>query len=283
MAEEQPVSPTEAWWTRNDLNPSEQLWAVTLVETVLPRLGSGIWDPLPKPSTVRVPPVPLTPRRRPGSPLQSPPSPHLPISSRPPAVEHPSPAGPRVTPSHGGGEIQVPETCGAAAPPHRRKEEDRYSEPPVTRKEAAGVGRESAAEKTQRGSEDLAKRQISTFPLWSGPTTITTTTTAKKARLGNGGADRTETTMQAGQRVVERELEDHLELGERAAARVMVVEEEEEEEKDSKCCPIVHSSVPKEDSPRKHLRALEAHGFSQMECDSHLAQCLSDMNVDMAW
>ncbi|XP_076857401.1 uncharacterized protein LOC143511709 [Brachyhypopomus gauderio] len=26
-----------------------------------------------------------------------------------------------------------------------------------------------------------------------------------------------------------------------------------------------------------------AKGFSQMECDSHLAQCLSDMNTDMVW
>uniref|UniRef100_A0A3B3BYI5 UBZ2-type domain-containing protein n=1 Tax=Oryzias melastigma TaxID=30732 RepID=A0A3B3BYI5_ORYME len=52
------------------------------------------------------------------------------------------------------------------------------------------------------------------------------------------------------------------------------VGEEEEEQKhggrgELQSCPMCLQEFPS--------------GFSQMDCDSHLAQCLSDMNVDVTW
>ncbi|KAK0134838.1 hypothetical protein N1851_029446 [Merluccius polli] len=164
--------PTLTWWTQHDLNPSEKLWAIAL-ETVLPFLGPEVWDPLPKPSTVtprqgerqrpfpanEVPPFPEA-SRPPGSPLQRPPPP-LPVYSPAP------PAGPLVTPPHGGGGgLQVPGTTaasGSVSPPHMRKEED--LEPPATHKvvQVGLVGRELVAEKTPQ-SRDPAERLIPPFP-----------------------------------------------------------------------------------------------------------------------
>ncbi|CAL8368603.1 unnamed protein product [Lota lota] len=283
------VSPTVTWWTRNDLNLSEKLWAST-IETVLPFLGSEHWDPLPEPSTVtprqsewqrpvpadEVPPFP-EPSRPPGSPPRSPPQP-LRIYSPAQPIEPPPPAGPLVTPPHGGGGgLQAPETTAASRPvyPPQRREDSR---PALTQKEVV-AGRESVPEKTSQ-YRDLAGRPVRPFPLWSG-----STTRAKEAPLvmpsfsGEHLADRVQTmrTVQEAkvdERVVEHEVG---EAGPSGAQRKGGGEVDGPKEVELgvgvrerlQCCPMCTLVFPSR--------------FSQMDCDSHLAQCLSEMNVDMAW
>ncbi|XP_059913498.1 proline-rich protein HaeIII subfamily 1 [Gadus macrocephalus] len=283
------VSPTLPWWTRNDLNSSEKLWA-SAIETVLPFLGSEYWDPLPEPSAAtsrkseRQPPTPANevppfpePSRPPGSPLRSPPRP---LDTHSPAqpVEPSPPASPPVTPPQGGGGggLQVPETTAASpsslvvySPPGRRED----SRPAPTQKEVP-AGRESVPEKTRR-TGDLAGRPVRPFPLWGG-------SAARACELppvvppfsGEHLAERGETMGGVQEATLDERVE---EAGPSGAQRQgggkgdgpKEAELGEGGRERTQCCPMCTLVFPSR--------------FSQMDCDSHLAQCLSEMNVDMAW
>ncbi|KAL1020785.1 hypothetical protein UPYG_G00004630 [Umbra pygmaea] len=311
--------PAEAWWSRGDLSAVESLWAQTL-SSALPCLEAHPWGPvpdLPTPSKLSAPADPLnewrwcslteevTPLPSHRAPPQSPPpmvplpnthppsSPgmeqtllHVPDQNKftpkgPPLKSAPGPGGLGEGTSAVGSPIldaRVPTGCGRGGP--WREQEDRRGE----------------VRRTVEGAKPgiTAKRQgadVGSHPSCSHPSVIQTSSGVPPgARDGgsslppgeSGREDENEKEMKRlrlpalrGEALSDRSTAAHMEA---SGKREEGVSGNGRADWDAgggggggtlQRCPMCLLHFPA--------------GFSQMDRDTHLAKCLSEMTVDITW
>ncbi|CAB1336808.1 unnamed protein product [Coregonus sp. 'balchen'] len=278
LSSTRPVVPTEAWWSRGDLAAIESLWALTL-SSALPCLEAHPWDPVPDlptastltrqtTSTISGPPLKSAPcQEGPGEGTSSSGAGH----PRPPSLGARVPASyGRGGPWSGGGHSMVSsrkdtkrgeggQNTGAARPhpTARRPGGEKESHPSIPQPSIirAGNGGSSLPPEARKGGggvgEEGEKRGMKRLqlPANRGEASSSTSDSCTAAPMEEEGEKREEG--------VSRKGRADGDAGKGGGGWAM------------QSCPMCLVPFPA--------------GFTQMDCDSHLAKCLSEMTVDMTW
>ncbi|XP_018557143.1 uncharacterized protein si:ch73-70k4.1 [Lates calcarifer] len=259
------VVPAAAWWNREQLPDVESLWAHTL-KSALPYLEKQHWDlvpDLPHPTTAR-PALKLDEQRccdlsEEVAPLPEP---------NPPSPETLSPDSLRFSSSQQDLSVQtkpVPHTSDRQLHSHCR--ESHYSEtasPPALAKRQWPVlhkwekAASSAGCSSVRGEEGTKgeEREEEAEPVNRPLLTNWRKVSHSRVSLQKGGENKEEEVKDKEEQEVQRSVRG--DGGAAAGGEVWL-----------QSCPMCLLVFPV--------------GFTQMDSDAHLAQCLSEMNVDMTW
>ncbi|XP_023267302.1 Fanconi anemia core complex-associated protein 20 [Seriola lalandi dorsalis] len=256
------VVPAAAWWNRQPLAAVESLWAFTL-KSALPYLENQHWDlvpDLPHPSTAR--PTALKPDEQQWCDLKEEVAPF----PEPSTLSSPDPV--RLSSS----EQDLPAKTEPA--------------PPTSDRQLSSHSRQSHDGKTA-SLQALTKRRRPSLHSWEEAVSSAGCSRARGEEGMKGGEEEEE----AGP-VNRKHLTDQVKVSDSRVSlqkeggnKEEVVKDKEEEEVQGsvrgdgrvagggerrlQSCPMCLLVFPV--------------GFTQMDCDGHLAQCLSEMNVDMTW
>ncbi|KAK9515817.1 hypothetical protein VZT92_026427 [Zoarces viviparus] len=246
-----------AWWSSEPLPAEESLWALTL-KSALPDLEKQPWDlvpDLPHPPAAKPPVIKLDEQRwcdlsEEVAPLPEPSPPSLRTSWSPDPVSL----------SSAQQELSV----------HTKPGPDPPTRPPSSHSRQSPDGKAAPL-------QALTKRPRPSLHGWEGPAPSAAPSGVGGRKGGTGGEQEEETGP-----VSSLPLTNQVKSSDSPVSRQR--EEEEEEE--------VHTSVGGAGGAGGAGGGLQSCpmclivfpvGFTQMDCDGHLAQCLSEVNVDMTW
>ncbi|KAK2850827.1 hypothetical protein Q5P01_007103 [Channa striata] len=259
QAADRSVAPAEAWWSQEQLPAVENLWVLTL-KSALPYLENQHWDPvpdLPHTSAVRPAAPKLDEQQWCGLsedvapfPEPAPPSPRTSLSSDPVSASRQ--------------DLSV-QTKPGAEPPDRQQ-------PHHSRQHHGG---------TTTSLQCLTKKPRLS-PHSSGEAAPPASVGTEEGRNGGEQVEPPQTGSVSRQDLTNMKASDsRVSLQRKDENKEEMVEDEDVEEAQERfredgggggrlqSCPMCLLVFPV--------------GFTQMDCDGHLAQCLSEMNVDMTW
>ncbi|XP_054465809.1 Fanconi anemia core complex-associated protein 20 [Anoplopoma fimbria] len=249
------------WWSSEQLPPEQSLWA-TVLQSALPYLETRHLVPdLPHPSAAKPTALKFNEQQ------------WCDLSEEVAPFPEPSPPSPRtsrgpdpVSPGSSQQELWV-NTKSGPDPPAR---------PPASHSRRSHDGETAPL-------QDLTKRARPSLHSWEGPPSLAgpSGVGGHKGRAGGGQEEETGP-------VNSRLLTDQVLKSDRRVSLQREDEEEEEEE--------VHTSVRGDEGAAAGgggrggglqscpmCLMVFPVGFTQTDCDGHLAQCLSEVNVDMTW
>ncbi|XP_034027786.1 uncharacterized protein si:ch73-70k4.1 [Thalassophryne amazonica] len=242
------------WWNREPLPAVESLWALT-VKSALPYLDSQSWDPVPD--------LPEPPPSEPA--VQTLNEEWFDLSNEvPPFPEFAVPFSPSPGPTPCTGPLGL-NFC--------------HQEIPVQKKSVSvNLEREVSSHSGQMSDFNNQPLQV---PVKNCPQSLSSWVEEASMLEPSRGREE-EKGEKEGSRQTTLVHRPHLHNQRKASDNPVLLEEE----RDIEGLEKVHSNgSPEEGGLQRCPMCLLVFpvGFSQMECDGHLAQCLSEMNVDMTW
>ncbi|XP_034447391.1 uncharacterized protein si:ch73-70k4.1 [Hippoglossus hippoglossus] len=249
------VDPAAAWWSREELPAVESLWAITL-KSALPYLQDQHWHlvpDLPNPSAARPAAQQLGEQW------------WCDVREEVAPLPEPAPPSPRT--------LSSPDPLGRCSP---QKDVSVHTKPAAhtsdTQFFSHSIGRTAPQALGKRQWSSLHSREEAASS--AGCSSV-------RGEEGGGGGEQDEAVG-----LVKRQLLTN-QVKERVNEEEVVMDKEEEEELgtvrgDGGAAGGGGGGGERLQSCPMCLIVFHV-GFTQMDCDSHLAQCLSEMNVDMTW
>ncbi|XP_074499237.1 uncharacterized protein LOC141772301 [Sebastes fasciatus] len=256
--------PAAVWWNSEQLPAVESLWALTL-KSALPYLENQHWDlvpDLPHPSTARPTALTLDEQR------------WFDLGEEVTPFPEPCPPSPRTS--------SCPDPLGLGS---SRRELSVQTEPAPdpSDRQLSSHSRQSHDGNTT-SLQALTKRPRSSPHSWEGPTSSAGPSSAggdEGRKRGTGLLNRQFLTNQG------KVSESRVSLQREGENEAEVVEDKDEEEVQRSVRGDGGAAAAAAGGARLQICPMcllvFPVGFTQMDCDGHLAQCLSEVNVDMTW